>query len=110
MSGPVRNHRLAAGRLVANTPTNLYLPPAGFTAIVKFVGLSPVAAGTWGYQLGLYAVPEGAVVNLAYLPSTTDLVATWEGWTVLNAGDALFAQASLADAYYWVAGALLPLP
>jgi hypothetical protein len=107
MGGVPRSQRLLSFEFTAGGNSPTWTSPADFITLVK--SLYAYCGATAGGTLYLYASsPEtGGFKPVALLTLTAGAVSQWEGWFVLNPGDAIILQTSVAPTDVWVSGAVL---
>lgn len=104
----IRNGRLAGGRQPKGPAAVLYTVPAGFGAIVKFIGATPLASLAWDVTIGVVDASHSAVVWLILQNANASTTVIWNQWVALDAGDFIQGASTAVDFNFFIAGAELP--
>ena len=105
----VRSTMLGRQEIAAAGSAVLFTCPAGWRTIVKDIQYS-LGAGSTG-TANVWFVPLSGMSALFLFTDTfqTHGYGAWNGWTVMNAGDQIFANAVGNPIRYWCSGTLLRL-
>lgn len=105
---PPRNSAVARGLLTDTTAHTVYTVPAGSNLIFKNLLANQQSGAAVTVTVLLHDPSSGTYILGAVVTDTAGVPGVWSGWVVLNGGDQIILQASVADTYYWISGAVLP--
>lgn len=105
---PIRNSCVARGVLATGAAVVVFTVPDSTVLLLKNIQLY-FTTGT-GPTVAIYlAAPSGTpAVLVANTGGDAHGIASWSGWTAMNAGDYIYMVDTGGTLQYWIAGALLP--
>ena len=110
MTGIARSQRLLAYEFTAAGFSPAFTSPAGYVTLVKSAYFSGGGAGPTKVQLSII-VPEISGAPAFFIGESSDsTIVTWQGWIVLNPGDAVVAYAAAGVTIVVISGAILAGP
>lgn len=104
----IRNSAVAQGIVADTTFHTVYTVPASTNFILKSILVSQQSGGAVTVTVTIHDQVSGANIEAALIADAAGQPGSWSGWVVLNTGNTIILNASVANTYYWISGAVLP--
>lgn len=99
----VYSTRFGIGAVAVGTPVNIYTVPAGHTAVVRNIDVTPSSAPSGIFFLGVVGIGFFLALQAGIVNNSVH----WEGRAVFNSGEGMEIDSFVSNFNYAISGYLL---